>query len=47
MRHKENHFIGIPHYANKIIEYAKSLISEKLKKRIVVSILHPYKKKKK
>lgn len=37
MRHKETHFINIPHYANRIIELAVSMLSDKLKKRIIVS----------
>ncbi|XP_065361149.1 clavesin-1 [Calliphora vicina] len=36
MRHKETHFINIPHYANRIIELAVSMLSDKLKKRIIV-----------
>lgn len=36
MRHKETHFINIPHYANRIIELAVSMISEKLKKRVII-----------
>ncbi|KAM7358519.1 clavesin-1 isoform 2-T3 [Cochliomyia hominivorax] len=36
MRHKETHFINIPHYANRVIELAVSMLSEKLKKRIIV-----------
>lgn len=34
MRHKETHFINIPSFANKVIEFALSLTSEKLKKRM-------------
>lgn len=34
MRHKETHFLNIPHYANKVIEFALNIISEKLKKRV-------------
>jgi hypothetical protein len=34
MRHKETHFINIPSIANKVIEFALSLVSEKLKKRM-------------
>ncbi|KAG5681022.1 hypothetical protein PVAND_010488 [Polypedilum vanderplanki] len=34
MRHKETHFINIPSIANKVIEFALSLTSEKLKKRM-------------
>ncbi|TMW40370.1 hypothetical protein DOY81_014550 [Sarcophaga bullata] len=36
MRHKETHFINIPHYANRVIELAVSMLSDKLKKRIIV-----------
>ncbi|XP_036339856.1 clavesin-1-like isoform X1 [Rhagoletis pomonella] len=36
MRHKETHFINIPHFANRIIELGVSLLSEKLRKRIVI-----------
>lgn len=34
MRHKETHFVNIPSYANKIIEFSISIISDKLKKRV-------------
>lgn len=34
MRHKETHFINIPSIANKVIEFALSLTSDKLKKRM-------------
>lgn len=37
MRHKETHFVNIPHYANRIIELGVSMLSDKLKKRIIVS----------
>ncbi|XP_055377013.1 clavesin-1 [Condylostylus longicornis] len=36
MRHKETHFIGIPHYGAKIIEVAVSMLTDKLKKRIIL-----------
>ncbi|XP_037939129.1 clavesin-1 [Teleopsis dalmanni] len=36
MRHKETHFLNIPHYANRIIELGVSMLSDKLKKRIIV-----------
>lgn len=36
MRHKETHFVNIPHYANRIIELGVSMLSDKLKKRIIV-----------
>src|SRR5690349_16451894 len=34
LRHKETHFVNLPSYANKIIDFAMSLASEKIKKRI-------------
>lgn len=34
MRHKETHFVNIPSIANKVIEFALSLTSEKLRKRM-------------
>jgi hypothetical protein len=34
MRHKESHFINIPSFANKVIEFALGLATDKLKKRI-------------
>lgn len=34
MRHKENHFINIPSYANKVIEFGLNIVSDKLKKRV-------------
>lgn len=37
MRHKQTHFVNIPHYANRIIELGVSMLSDKLKKRIIVS----------
>ncbi|XP_043286862.1 clavesin-1 isoform X2 [Venturia canescens] len=36
MRHKETHFINIPGCATKIIEFAISLLNEKLRSRILV-----------
>lgn len=36
MRHKETHFINIPSYATKIIEFAVSLLNDKLKGRVLV-----------
>lgn len=33
MRHKETHFLNIPSFANKLIEFALSMLSDKLKKR--------------
>lgn len=38
MRHKETHFINIPSSVAKIIEFAISLLNDKLKSRIMVSI---------
>lgn len=38
MRHKETHFLHMPAYANKIIEFAMGLLSDKLKKRVTVSL---------
>lgn len=34
MRHKESHFVNIPSFANKVIEFALGLTTEKLKKRM-------------
>ncbi|KAG8229848.1 hypothetical protein J437_LFUL009123 [Ladona fulva] len=34
MRHKETHFINMPSFANKLIEFVISILSEKLKKRV-------------
>lgn len=39
MRHKETHFINIPSYATKVIEFAVSLLNDKLKGRVLVSIV--------
>ena len=39
MRHKETHFINIPSYGTKLIEFGISLLNEKLKKRILVIII--------
>ncbi|XP_066594764.1 clavesin-2 isoform X2 [Prorops nasuta] len=36
MRHKETHFINIPSFAAKIIEFAISLLNDKLKNRVFV-----------
>lgn len=45
MRLKETHFINMPQYANKVIEFAMNILNEKLKKRVMVnysiSIIHP------
>lgn len=37
MRHKENHFVHIPHFAQRIIDLALNMLSEKLRKRVLVS----------
>jgi len=39
MRHKANHFLNISGGAIKLIEFAVSLLNEKLKNRIFVSII--------
>lgn len=39
MRHKETHFINMPQYANKVIEFVMSVLSEKLRKRVSVRYL--------
>lgn len=36
MRHKNTHFVNIPSFGTKVIEFAVSLLSEKLRKRIMV-----------
>lgn len=36
MRHKETHFINIPSFASKIIDFGVSCLSDKLKKRIMI-----------
>lgn len=38
MRHKETHFINIPGSVTKIIEFAISLLNDKLKARVMVSV---------
>ena len=43
MRHKETHFINIPQYATRLIELGVSMLSDKLKKRIIVSIQYDIK----
>ncbi|OWR45862.1 retinaldehyde-binding protein 1-like [Danaus plexippus] len=35
MRHKRTHFVNIPHYGVKIFEFAVSLLSDKLKDRVM------------
>lgn len=37
MRLKETHFINMPQYANKIMEFGMSVLNDKLKKRVMVS----------
>lgn len=39
MRLKDTHFLNIPAYANKVIEFAMNILNDKLKKRIIVSAL--------
>lgn len=39
MRHKETHLMNIPTCATKVVEFAVSLLNEKLKSRIHVSLL--------
>ncbi|XP_074100916.1 clavesin-1-like [Cotesia typhae] len=36
MRHKQTHFINIPNYATKVIDFALSLLNDKLRARIMV-----------
>lgn len=38
MRFKESYFVNLPQYANKVMEFAMSVLNEKLKKRVIVSI---------
>lgn len=38
-RHKETHFINIPGSVAKIIEFGISLLSDKLKSRVMVNIM--------
>lgn len=37
MRLKETHFLNMPTYANKVIEFAMTILNDKLKKRVIVS----------
>lgn len=37
MRFKESHFVNLPQYANKFLEFVMSVLNEKLKKRVIVS----------
>lgn len=39
MRLKETHFINMPQYANKVIEFAMGVLNEKLKKRVMVKAI--------
>lgn len=38
MRLKETHFINLPPYANKIMEFGMTVLNDKLKKRLLVNI---------
>lgn len=38
MRHKCTHFVNVPHYGAKFFEFAVSLLSDKLKDRVMVRI---------
>lgn len=38
MRFKDSYFVNLPQYANKVMEFAMSVLNEKLKKRVIVSI---------
>lgn len=40
MRHKKTHFVNIPHYGIRFFEFAVSLLSDKLKDRVMVSYNH-------
>lgn len=42
MRHKETHFINIPMCASKILEFAVSLLNDKLRSRIMVCIFYNF-----
>lgn len=39
MRLKESYFVNLPTYANKVMEFAMGVLNEKLKKRVIVSII--------
>lgn len=39
MRLKESYFVNLPAYANKVMEFAMGVLNEKLKKRVIVSII--------
>lgn len=39
MRHKRTHFVNIPHYGVKFFEFAVSLLSDKLKDRVMVKLI--------
>jgi len=36
MRHKETHFMNIPSYANKVVEFAMTVLTDKLKNRVAL-----------
>ncbi|XP_037037494.1 clavesin-1 [Bradysia coprophila] len=36
MRHKETHFMNMPSYANKVIEFCMTVLTDKLKNRVVL-----------
>ena len=36
MRHKETHFVNMPSYANKVVEFAMTVLTDKLKNRVAV-----------
>lgn len=39
MRHKETHFMNMPSYATKVIEFAMTVLTDKLKNRVVVRLI--------
>lgn len=39
MRLKESYFLNLPAYANKVMEFAMGVLNEKLKKRVIVSVI--------
>lgn len=39
MRHKETHFMNMPSYANRVVEFAMTVLTDKLKNRVAVSQL--------
>lgn len=42
MRLKESYFVNLPQYANKVMEFAMGVLSEKLKKRVIVCISNKF-----